>query len=327
MTKILYYNYFINKNNNKTNASIVPLLDHILKLPPTLGHREKEILLNGSTERILLTEIHTPDKGLINQNINSDMKLITFARKRKKNPYVANDGSDAYEQISIDKKVLELATALIIPGKNLILLQRNIHSTTIKAISKYLSEFTNDDIDIKFEPINIDKKINDVLNSKYISKLEFKFSTEKLSQIIGNINKKNTNSVFVELLEVQNKMANITASPDTTVSFSNGRFRNSLNTEESINFIKFIQAICPDDSPLINIKVKYKTTNYGKIKEVDLAADGIRSFSIDLESNSGKDVGNSIFKEYFTNPNNIYDEQLENLENYNLDNKTDFIQY
>ena len=58
-----------------------------------------------------------------------------------------------------------------------------------------------------------------------------------------------------------------------------------------------------------------------------MAADGIRSFSIDLESNSGKDVGNSIFKEYFTNPNNIYDEQLENLENYNLDNKTDFIQY
>ena len=89
MTKILYYNYFINKNNNKTNASIVPLLDHIIKLPPRLGDREKEITLNGSTERILLTEIHTPDKGLINQNINSDMKLITFARKRKKNPYVA----------------------------------------------------------------------------------------------------------------------------------------------------------------------------------------------------------------------------------------------
>ena len=200
----------------------------------------------------------------------------------------------------------------------MILLQRNIHSTTIKAISRYLSEFTNDDINIKFEPINSDKKINDVLNSKYISKLEFKFSTEKLSQIIGNINKKNTNSVFVELLEMQNKVANITYSPNTTVSFSNGRFRNSLNTEESINFIKFIRAICPDDSPLINIKVKYKTTNHGKIKEVDLAADGIRSFSIDLESNSGKDVGNSIFKEYFTNPNNIYDEQLEDLESYTL---------
>ena len=49
-----------------------------------------------------------------------------------------------------------------------------------------------------------------------------------------------------------------------------------------------------------------------------MAADGIRSFSIDLESNSGKDVGNSIFKEYFTNPNNIYDEQLEDLESYTL---------
>lgn len=321
MTKILYYNYFINKNNNKTTASIVPLLEHIIKLPPTLGDREKEIPLNGSMERILLTEIHTPDKGLINQNINSDMKLITFARKRKKNPYVANDGSDAYEQIPTESKVLELATALIIPEKNLILLQRNIHSTTIKAISRYLSEFTNNDIDIKFEPINSDKKINDVLNSKYISRLEFKFSTEKLSQIIGNINKKNVNSVFVELLEVQNKMANTTNSPDTTISFSNGRFRNSLNTEESINFIKFIQAINPYDSPLINIKVRYKPTPYDKIKEVDLVTDGIRSFSIDLDSNSGEYVGNSIFKEYFTNPNNIYDEQLENLESYTLNSE------
>ena len=108
------------------------------------------------------------------------------------------------------------------------------------------------------------------------------------------------------------------------LDFSNGRFRNSLNTEESINFIKFIRAICPDDSPLINIKVKYKTTNHGKIKEVDLAADGIRSFSIDLESNSGKDVGNSIFKEYFNNPINIYNEQLENLESYTL-NREDMI--
>ena len=43
MTKILYYNYFIKKGNTKTNASLIPLLEHINSLAPSLGEREKDI--------------------------------------------------------------------------------------------------------------------------------------------------------------------------------------------------------------------------------------------------------------------------------------------
>lgn len=62
MTKILYYNYFIKKGNTKTNASLIPLLEHINSLAPSLGEREKDIYINGKLERILLTEIHSPPK-------------------------------------------------------------------------------------------------------------------------------------------------------------------------------------------------------------------------------------------------------------------------
>lgn len=328
MTKILYYNYFITKKGKQTSASIIPLLEHILSLEPKLGSREKEIIINGNLERVLLTEIHSPSKIEINKTVDSDAKIITFSRKRKKNPYVANDGSDQYEQIPESRKVLELATALVIPRKNLILLQRNIHSTSIKLISRYLSEFLNDDLTIKFEPVVTNNNLNDVLNSKIISKIEFKFSTEKLSEIIENIQniqKDNTNSVFVELLELQNKVADITNSPETSLCFSKGRLHTTLSVEESVKMIRFIQAINPDDSPLKSIKIRYKSHVLGVMKEVDLVADGILSFDITLDSNGGEYVGNNICKAYYDNQQNLYKEQKRQLKKYILDVQNDFI--
>lgn len=328
MTKILYYNYFIIKEGNCTNASIIPLLEHILSLEPKLDSREKEIAINGKLERVLLTEIHSPSKIEINNTVDSDAKIITFSRKRKKNPYVANDGSDKYEQIPESRKVLELATALVIPRKNLILLQRNIHSTSIKLISRYLSEFLNDDITIKFEPVTTNNDLNDVLNSKLISRIEFKFSTEKLSEIMENVEDlKHTpaDSVFVELLELQNKAAGITKSPETSICFSKGRFHTTLSIEESVKMIRFIQAINPDDSPLKSIKIKYKSHTLGAMKEVDLVADGILSFNITLDSNGGEYVGNNICKTYYDTHQNLYKEEKRPLKEYVLDIKNDFI--
>ena len=325
MTKILYYNYFIKKGNTKTNASLIPLLEHINSLAPSLGEREKDIYINGKLERILLTEIHSPLKNEINNIIDSKARIITFSRKRKNNPYIADDGSDQYTQIPENRKILELATALIIPRKNLILLQRNIHSTSIKIISKYLSEFLNDSFTLQFTPIKTDNKLDDILHSKYISKIELKFSTEKLTESIGTIEQKKFDSVFVELVESQSKVANVTGSPDTHITFSNGLTRNSLKIDETINFINFIRNITPEDSPLKSIKIKYKPSPTKKVQEIDLVVDGIRSFDIHLDSNGGEYVGNCICKAYYDNPYNLYNEEFNTLVHYDFISQSDFI--
>lgn len=325
MTKILYYNYFIKKGNIKTNASLIPLLEHIFSLSPNLGEREKEIYINGKLERILLTEIHTPLKNEINNIIDSEAKIITFSRKRKNNPYIADDGSDQYIQIPENRKILELATALIIPSKNLILLQRNIHSTSIKIISKYLSEFLNDSFTLQFTPIKTDNKLDDILHSKYISKIELKFSTEKLNESIGAIEQKKFDSVFVELVESQSKVANLTGSPDTNITFSNGLTRSSLKIDETINFINFIKNINPEDSPLKSIKIKYKPSPFKKVQEIDLVVDGIRFFEIQLDSNGGEYVGNCICKTYYDISSNHYNKVFKELFHYELISQSDFI--
>ena len=325
MTKILYYNYFIKKGNIKTNASLIPLLEHIFSLSPNLGEREKEIYINGKLERILLTEIHTPLKNEINNIIDSEAKIITFSRKRKNNPYIADDGSDQYIQIPENRKILELATALIIPSKNLILLQRNIHSTSIKIISKYLSEFLNDSFTLQFTPIKTDNKLDDILHSKYISKIELKFSTEKLNESIGAIEQKKFDSVFVELVESQSKVANLTGSPDTNITFSNGLTRSSLKIDETINFINFIKNINPEDSPLKSIKIKYKPSPFKKVQEIDLVVDGIRFFEIQLDSNGGEYAGNCICRTYYDMSSSHYNKVFKELFHYELISQSDFI--
>lgn len=327
MTKILYYNYFITKKGVRTNASIIPLLDYILSLKPDLNLRERNIYHNKVFERILLNKVHTPHKHEISHTIDSDSCIVTFSRKRRKNPYVSDDGSDEYEQIPENRKVLELATALIIPRKNLILLQKNRHSVSINLIKKYLSEFLSDDFSVEFIPITQPSKFEEIKKSKSISKVEFVFDTQTLGSMIRNETIPEEDSVYSQAVKAQYSAAKSFTAPDTIISFSNGRLRNRINKNKMINFIEFILLIDKnEDSPLKKIKVKY-IPEFSKTTEVDLVNDGLKTFDLELTDNGGEHVGNNICKAYYDTPGNRTDDLNINLLSYDLDDKTDFIQY
>lgn len=326
MTKILYYNYFITKDGKRTNASIIPLLDYILTLKPDLNLRERNIYHNKVNERILLNKIHIPHKHEIIHTIDNNSRIVTFSRKRRKNPYVSDDGSDEYEQMSADRKVLELATALIIPGENLILLQKNTNSVSINLIKKYLSEFLNNDISVEFVPITQSGKFDEIKKSKSISKVEFVFDTQTLGSMIRNETIPEEGSVYSQAVKAQYSVAESFTAPDTIISFSNGYFRNRINKNEMIKFIEFILLLDKnDDNPLKKIKIKY-TPESSKITEVDLVNDGLKTFDLELNDNGGEYVGNNICKAYYDTPVNRADKLNIELLAYKLKDKTDFIQ-
>ena len=209
----------------------------------------------------------------------------------------------------------------------MILLQKNRHSVSINLIKKYLSEFLSDDFSVEFIPITQPSKFEEIKKSKSISKVEFVFDTQTLGSMIRNETIPEEDSVYSQAVKAQYSAAKSFTAPDTIISFSNGRLRNRINKNKMINFIEFILLIDKnEDSPLKKIKVKY-IPEFSKTTEVDLVNDGLKTFDLELTDNGGEHVGNNICKAYYDTPENRTDDLNINLLSYDLDYKTDFIQY
>lgn len=333
MAKILYYRYYITKNGERTNADLLDLLDHIKKLPPKYGMREKGISYKGREEKLLLNNIIIPDKDKTNNTIHDKTRILVFSRKRKEKPYVTKDDTDEYNKIPDNQKVIELATTLIIPELNLLLIHKNIHSANIRLISDYLKSFfyiddNSEELDIEFIPMYIPTQYEDIQNADKITKLEFKFDTKRLGTIIPKSKIFQSGNVYEDydyLTKKQYEVYNSMGVPDFKISLSNGYFKKGIDKEGALAMINFIKEINNEDDTVIKkIDVTIKCKNL-KTKKIDLTTDGHRHFEIETSNKTGEEIGNLICSNYYDNKSNVVDSETIYLENFIINPQTHFI--
>ncbi|PGU05383.1 DUF6731 family protein [Bacillus cereus] len=290
MQKFAYlYNCYITLNGKRTDIALDDFLDKIIPLDAI--KRQKKIKGVDYISKGMMPEINSS---------KSRNRQIGFGKYRDHKPYEAEKGTDFAELIK--KDILEMCSALFIPQQKLLVVEYNHYGPRINSIAQYLSSFLpkndNDLWDIEILPVETDLGWSDLAKSNDIRKIEIKLDIAGKSKHF--ISKKNApKSLLMNLIQETVKTHSQFGANTAQLCFGNGRKKVGIQAE---HLLSLLELLAYEESELFEtVKVKYKSTSTGRMEEVDLKHDGVKSIILNNvdKNNNWEYICNEISNEYY----------------------------
>lgn len=290
MKKYTYlYNCFITLNGERTNIELDDFLDKII--PLDAAKREKKI---KGTEYIL--------KGMMPEinSVKSRNRQVGFGKYRDHKPYEAEKGTDFAELIK--KDILEMSSALFIPHQKLLVVEYNHYGPRINAIAHYLSSFLPKDENniwgIEILPVETNLGWKDIAESNDIRRIEIKLDVAGRSKHF--ITKTNQpESLLVKLIRQTVETHSQFGANTALICFGNGRKKVGIQSQQ---LLSLLELLAYEESELFEtVKIKYKSQSTGRMEEVDLKHDGVKSMilkNVD-KNNNWEYICDEISNEYY----------------------------
>jgi hypothetical protein len=293
MSKTFYfYNCFISHNGEKTNIELNELIDRIMT------RNSNERFKSIKQGNLCLIGMVDPTN---NENDYRDRKVV-IGKYRENKPYLGNIGTDRIDEI--DDDVLELTSAMFIPGSRLVMVHYNHYGCRSRGLEQYLSSFlpaTQDDSwSVIFEPIENDIGFNDVRNSRDIRRLEIRLDLSNQDRTIHAVG--NHESLLGNIIGTTIESHIDFGANTATIGFGNGR-GNRERIIDPARLVELVALLNLESDLYESVKVKYFSPTRGKVSEIDLKSQGILQRSLsELEDNAGWElICDSIDQDYYGN--------------------------
>ncbi|QWU46401.1 DUF6731 family protein [Bacillus sp. NP247] len=290
MKKYAYlYNCYITLNGKRTDLAIDDFLDKII--PLSAQNRQRTIKGIDYISKAMMPEINSS---------KSRNRQIGFGKYRDHKPYEAKKGTDLAELIK--KDILEMSSALFVPTQKLLIVEYNHYGPRINSIAQYLSSFlpknANNTWDIEILPVETNLGWADIAKSDDIRQIEIKLDIAgKSKHFISKMNKPQSllGKLIRETVETHSQFGANTAK----LSFGNGRKKVGIQSEQ---LLSLLELLAYEESELFEtVKIKYKSDSTGRMEEVDLKHDGVKSMflkNVD-KNNNWEYICDEISNEYY----------------------------
>ncbi|MEG0078817.1 MULTISPECIES: hypothetical protein [Enterococcus] len=264
--RLLYYNIFVCKNGKKTDYPLEKVLDHVMR--QSSKQRLKE-LRNGAYS---INQMRFPDLERETRN-----RSFWVSKYRDKKPLTGVKGTDEAEPIT--KDVIETANCLLIPVKNLLVMEYAHLGCRINNLVEYLNTFlfnsqetAGDKWSISFEKIRKPSSIDEIKNSIDVKSLTVDFLVDSNMEDLLIANDSSAKTLMEKLIETSNETAKFVSGNIATFTIKKGKFKRKM---DSLDVVKLLQVIQWEQEGIESIKVTFDNPVTGKKNDVvDLKHDG-----------------------------------------------------
>jgi hypothetical protein len=305
---ILFYNVILTRNGNKTNASLVDLIDRII----TVDWCNRLRRINGNPTGIF--DLHVPN-GL------HDSRIIALGKFRQDyKPFIGHVSTQRLEAIRSD--IVEMVTILAVARYQLVVTEYNLYGLRYRGIEEYFNSFLpvveGEKWEVNLIPIYSRRGIEDIERSEQVRFLEMKLNLSNIMQdlwVNGAQNVDDNRTLFGLFTNIPNVNDELDAQ-SVRIEFNSGQGRNqTLNLNTVMHILHMLNI---DNEAIDSLKVRFRDSRSNRLDTINLKNSGgqLKDKILDndsLRNPSWEYIGNQMLTKFFDNEGLIYEAFLEHI--------------